>query len=551
MSKIKFIHKIVPLLLIISILFTACDVPDISEFTTQSAEMTRGIRKGVKDTEALIKTASDRDDLYSEATRKELGKQLKKYQTAVKPTLNALDGLDGYLGALNALSQANKKSEENSKAVVNSVGSLVTAVSGFTFASEVINVASGLLTLAEQFRTARSFKKRVNLASEIIEGRQIEKIDNYTINGEVKQRTFLEKTCNEQAGNQIVNLSRNVQKIIDPILAPLSDKEKKELNSLSSDQQLQWLRTKKRVNDAELAILKPLKPEEKRKKLVEWGRLSAEQNGLIVATELTINAMGCGVIDFLKFNIMDLKVINEAVSNSIIDNIKNKDATVIKFDKKIAVRRKDIRNNLDSNQDVINLITRINEDVAIGKPTSLILDRKVRLKNNLDDAFTRDSVVKEAIIQEITNCGGGCGAMLEVLTLEMPSLFDCDNACVNRVKNIFRDRISKAQFDRSTAIIVRLLNDRNGELDDEDQTLSERVALLKPDLEAVTADYKSFEKKRNDLDALFNTSLSALDAWAETHANLKVAVNTKQSLSVSKLISKVREIWEIINPSES
>lgn len=549
MSKLRFIHKVVPVFLIISILFTACDVPDISEFTTQSAEMTRGIRKGVKDTEALIKTASDRDDLYSEPTRKEIKKQLKKYQTAVKPTLNALDGLDGYLGALNALSQANKKSEENSKAVVNSVSSLVTAVSGFTFASEVINVASGVLTLAEQFRTARSFKKRVNLASEIVEGRQIEKTEDFTINGEVKQRTVIIKTCDEKAGDRIVTLSRNAQKIINPILESLSDKEKKELAELPADQQLQRLRAMKRVNDEEMAILKTLSPEEKRKKLVEWGRLSSEQNGVIVATEMTINAFGCGVIDFLKFNIMDLKVINEAVSQSIIDNIKDKNATVIKLDDKIDVRRKDIRNNLDSNQDVINLITRINEYVAVGTSSALILDRKVRLKTNLDDAFTRDSVVKDAIIQGIRDCGADCGATLEALNMQTP--LDCDANCVNGLKEIFRNRINQAQFDKSTAIIIKVLNVRNGELDDEDKKLKNRIELLTPDLNSVTADYKSFERKRNDLDALFNTSLSALDTWAETHANLRVAVNTKQPLSVSKLVSKVREIWEIVNPSES
>ena len=37
------------------------------------------------------------------------------------------------------------------------------------------------------------------------------------------------------------------------------------------------------------------------------------------------------------------------------------------------------------------------------------------------------------------------------------------------------------------------------------------------------------------------------DAWAETHANLRVAVNTKKPLTAAKLASKVKEIWAIIN----
>lgn len=545
MSKIKLTYRVVPIILIISILFMACDVPDISDFTTQSAEMTRGIRKGVNDTETLIKNASERNDLYTETTTGKIKGELKRYQKALKPTLNALDGLDGYLGALNSLSQANKKSEENSKAVVNSVSGLVTAVTGFTFASEVINVASGLLTLAEQFRTARSFKKRVNLASEIIEGRYIEKTEDYTINGETKQRTYLVKTCNDKNGEQIVTLASNVQKIVSPILVPLDKEQKQILNALPAGQQVLKLREWHRVNDQELVILNSLTPKEKRKKLNEWGRLSGADFGIIEATELTINAFGCGVIDFLKFNIIDLKEINQAISQSVYDNIKDKDATVLKLDNKIDTRRKDIRDSLDSNQDVINLITRINEYVAIGTDQELILNRKVRLKTDLDDVFTRDPIVKAAILKGIRDCGNNCGRMIEVLDTSP----DCDKACENAVKVIFRNGITATEFDDGTAIIIRLLNIRNNELDDEDRRLKSRLDLLKPDYDAVNADLASVKNKKDQLDSLLNASLSALDAWAETHSNLRVAVNSKQSLSVAKLISKVREIWTIVNPS--
>ena len=102
--------KLLTILLIVTVLAAGCEIPDLTEFTKQSAEMTRGIRTGVKDTEGLIKSASERDDLYAPATRTELKKQLVAYRAAIKPTVEALDGLDSYLGALNALSQSNKKS---------------------------------------------------------------------------------------------------------------------------------------------------------------------------------------------------------------------------------------------------------------------------------------------------------------------------------------------------------------------------------------------------------------------------------------------------------
>src|SRR5262245_11505326 len=137
--------KLISFLLIVAILCTACHVPDISEFTTQSAEMTRGIRRGVTDTESVIKTAIARDDLYSDDTIAALRKDLKKYQEAVKPTGATLDALDAYLEALNALAQANKKSEENSAAVVTSVSNLVSAVSALPLAGSVVTVATGLV----------------------------------------------------------------------------------------------------------------------------------------------------------------------------------------------------------------------------------------------------------------------------------------------------------------------------------------------------------------------------------------------------------------------
>lgn len=64
------------------VFFTACEVPDISNFTEQSSEMTRGIRKGVKDTDSLLKTASERNDLYSAETIVRIRADLKDYTNA-------------------------------------------------------------------------------------------------------------------------------------------------------------------------------------------------------------------------------------------------------------------------------------------------------------------------------------------------------------------------------------------------------------------------------------------------------------------------------------
>src|SRR6185369_17391403 len=100
MRKLRQPAKLMTILLVVTLFFTACDVPDIASFTEQSSEMTRGIRKGVKDTESLLKAAAERDDLYSDKGIADIKKNLKAYQGAMKPTVAALDGLDGYLEAL-------------------------------------------------------------------------------------------------------------------------------------------------------------------------------------------------------------------------------------------------------------------------------------------------------------------------------------------------------------------------------------------------------------------------------------------------------------------
>ena len=129
MLNIKFFSKAVTLILITSIFFTACDVPDISKFSEQSAEMTRGIRKGVKETGGVLTTASESIHLFETKTIDAFTQHSKNYDAAMEPTLETLDALDAYLDALNALAQANKKSAENLKAAVGAVSSLVTSAS--------------------------------------------------------------------------------------------------------------------------------------------------------------------------------------------------------------------------------------------------------------------------------------------------------------------------------------------------------------------------------------------------------------------------------------
>ena len=517
--------KLIPLLLSAAIFCSACEVPDLTEFSKQSAEMTRGIRTGVKDTATLVKTASERTDIYSEETRAALKKDLKDYQTGAKPTLDALDALDAYLDALNALAVANKKSEENSRAAVNAVTNLVTAVSGFTFASSAVNVATGLVTIAERFRTSRDFKERVNLAAEIVEGKFVEKKDAAgTVLVDEKGKPVLVKACGEKAEAQVTEASGRIKQLV-----------------------AQAMQSQPDLTPAQLGELQGASPEERREKLKTWHRISDQQYAEIKIAEAQIGSLGCGVIDLIKFNVSDLRKIVQAVSDSMFANIQEDSGAVLASYRDFRTRRNDIRDELGPIVGIKNLISQINELTLNHADKNGITSRKVRLKEDLDDVFARDTELKKETLDAISKCGVDCGRMMEALQLQLPDPCEDEN-CVKGLISIL-DQISKEQFDRSTATIFAALHTIQDKRVAEDQSLAQALDRLKPDYDAAIDQLKTVAAKRDQLDSLHAASLSALKAWSDSHANLRVAVNTKKPLSVSKLTSEVREIWQIIQPA--
>jgi len=520
MTKVKLYSRFAPLILIVAMFCSACDVPDISEFTKQSAEMTRGIRKGSKDTEGLIKTASARADLYSAATRAKLKTDLKDYQNGIKPTVASLDALDAYLEALNALAQANKKSEENSSAVVASVTNLVTAISGLTFASSAVNVATGLLTLAEEFRTSRDFKKRVNLAAEIVEGRYVEKRNAAgQIVLDAKGKPVMVKACTGQAEESVTRSGKEIKELFADIL------------------------TRAHLTEIQLNTLKPMTPGEKRNQLRAWGKMTGAEHQTIRTAESEIASWGCGVIDFIKFNINDLKEINLALSESMFTNASRNNKTVLGFYKSIEASDKRVQRELEAILNYEGLVSLIRELEATDGSPEAIEEMKLRLKTQLDALFIMDGDLRNSVTRAIAGCGQSCGRMRWFVDYVM-----CDECKPHMVAIL--NNISKAQFDRGNGFIEEVLAKRAVVLDDRNVKFLDDLKRITPSHSAVVSELDAIQDKQNDLDALLDSSMSALDTWAETHANLRVALNTRKPLTVAKLTSKVREIWSIIEPEK-
>ena len=522
MPKLKRSSKLIAILVVSSLFLTACEVPDISKFTEQSSEMTRGIRKGIKDTESLLKAAAERDDLYSDTTIAEIQAKTKDYQKAMKPTVAALDALDSYLEALNALAQANKKSGENARAVVTSVGNLVNAATGFTISGSVLNIATGLVTLAEQFRTAKDFKKRVTLAAEIVEGIRPDK--------DAEGKLIFRRNCTADANAPIIAASKIIRKTAEDALnkTPLTKKQSQTLNGLSPAEKWSFLRSE--------------------------GVLDKGQFETITAATSIIDTYHCGVIDFIKFNVEDLREINDAVAQDMYRNAREKNRVVLGFYESIVANDRAVQNELDRILNVKALIPVINQYVNNGADTRAI-ETKRTLKNTLDSLFILDPDVDTAVTDAVTNCGvkngaKNCGEMLALIQLRIDPNH-CDADCRKALLAAMNDAIKKtdrAQFERSMSLILGIIDDKAKSLSAQNKLYLEELARIKPSYDAVNTELNTIKNKQTQLDSLLESSLTALDAWAETHANLRVAVQTKKPLTAAKLASKVRELWGIINP---
>jgi hypothetical protein len=532
----------VALLLMLALFCSACSVPDISEFTKQSAEMTRGIRTGVTDTGKVIKSAAAREDLLSAETRSELRKQLKNYQEAVQPTIAALDALDEYLDALNALAQANAKSGDNAKAVVASVGNLVTAVSGLTLATTVVNVATGLVALEEQFRTAKNFKTRVNLAAVIVEGRFDEEKETFVENGKTKTRTRLVKACGPKAADIVATQGALIRKIVDPIYKPLSEAQKTTLKSLDDAGKLAKLAEWKRVSDELQAELARLKPESRRQRLVSLGIMTANQKSSIDEAEAAIAVLGCGAIDLIKFNMRELKDINQNVSQRIFDGVYRRNKTVLGFYDSLNANDRSTQRELKTILNYKSLVAQIRESRALGEDAEERRDNTIKLKELMDNLFIIDGTIRREVLAELDKCGATCADMKAFIVF--PLCATCEAQALGLV-----DAMDGGEFDNADGYIQPVLERRAAELYAENTRYLDDLKRITPAHSAVIDELKTISDKQEQLDSVLSSSIGALDTWAKTHANLRVAVNSKKPLTVSALASRVREIWSIVDPA--
>jgi hypothetical protein len=396
---------------------------------------------------------------------------------------------------------------------------LVTAVSGLTFASPALNVASGLLTIAEQFRTTRDFKKRVNLAAEIVEGGFTNKVEANGNNVvDANGKPVLVKACTGNAEAEITREAGTIKTLVGAALD--------------------------RSTDEQLKLLQPLSPQERRKMLQDFRLLQPSELEQISQAEKLIASFKCGVIDLIKFNVKDLKQINLGISETMFTNAHEKNLTVFTFYNALESTDRKTQRELSTILNYKILTALIRELEATDGTAESIVNSKISLKHHVDQLFADDAQLRNAITDKVNQCGSDCGAMEQYLNFNLCRT--CRGAFVKVINGI-----TKPQFDTSNGHIETILEERAAKLYDQNTKYLEELKRITPAHSAAMGELQAISHKQEQLDQLLGASISALDAWAKSHANLRVAVNTKKPLGVAQLASKVREIWSIINPAET
>jgi hypothetical protein len=286
--------------------------------------------------------------------------------------------------------------------------------------------------------------------------------------------------------------------------------------------------------------LAQLKPKERRQRLVDLGIMTTAQQGSLIESEQAIAALGCGVIDLIKFNVKELKDINANISQNTFDRVKRRNKTTLRFFDSLNANDRSTQLELETILNYKSRVSQIRQSVALNEDAEERVDNKIRLKELMNDLFIFDSTIRKDVIAEFDKCGDGCKNMKD---LWITKCNDCsEEAIIKKVK-----AIDDTEFDNVDGFIQPILEDRAAKLYEQNTRFLDDLKRITPAHSAVVSELKAITDKQDQLDAVLTASIAALDTWAKTHANLRVAVNSKKPLTVSALASRVREIWSLFD----
>ena len=272
-----------------------------------------------------------------------------------------------------------------------------------------------------------------------------------------------------------------------------------------------------------------------------------------------------GVIDLLKYNLIALKDINRKVSSAMLTSIEKRDKVITQYHDQIKKNDHRVQLVLAGILEYKNIIT---DATGFSAQTNQELDLNLAiLRNEYDSKLAaapnqveRDRLViernkkiedlrkqaEEKIESRKKREKSQLNSQFAFLTMEDAGLAplkakvdQAGDACLGSDQELCR-----------RAIIIEGLEQREASLLVQTNALTADLQRINPAYIEAIGYANKVNERREALDALLDKSLSALDAWADTHAKLRMTLNTRQPLITTRLISVVREMLDIIKPEE-
>ncbi len=245
--------------------------------------------------------------------------------------------------------------------------------------------------------------------------------------------------------------------------------------------------------------------------------------------EEEIGNNSCGVIDILKINVKYLRKIYNGVAIRLHDKTRNKYIALISYHNSIISNDSRVQDELD------NILQYEQKVLALSEYQSSIDLKIVKSSNETTEENRNKKKEIEEGLRAVYVLDRGLQVSIET---ECRKNEDCKDEKENTApqhQKIIRDELEK----RENSLLKE-----NKRYTDDLQRINPTYTKVMEELNQIKADQKQMNK-------LFDGSLEALDTWGETHSNLRDSLTTKKPLTVSRLVSSVRYLWEILKPSET
>jgi hypothetical protein len=159
----------ISLLLILTMFFTGCEVPDIQPFSNATTGMVSVMRQSNTQSLELWKEAEN-SPAFAESTRSKLKDNRKKFQEIWKPTEKCLTAIASYTDSLVSLAEAGKTGKESAQTLFDSIQGVLDVAGGLKIPTAITGIVATLNGQLAKARARGKLKDAVIAATQIIDG---------------------------------------------------------------------------------------------------------------------------------------------------------------------------------------------------------------------------------------------------------------------------------------------------------------------------------------------------------------------------------------------